>query len=84
MRNATIATSRTRAAADELISYRPLPAAWGDVESLQAVRATRRRAAERGLDPSTVEAAAPSRKPRTRHLGAHLRRASGLGRLASA
>lgn len=57
MRNATIATSRTRATTD-LIDYRPLPAAWGDVESLRAVRATKARAADRGLDPSTLEIAA--------------------------
>ncbi len=64
MRNATIATSRTRAHRTP-IAYRPLPAAYGDVAALQEVRATRRRAAEQGLDPSTVitvpgRAAAPA------------------------
>lgn len=61
MRNATIATSRTRAAtADHLIDYRPLPTAWGDLASLRQVRAAKARAAERGLDPSVLEIAAPS------------------------
>ncbi len=55
MKNATIATSRTRASADHVIAYRPLPEAWGDVESLRAVRARRARAAAQGLDPSTLE-----------------------------
>ena len=61
MRNATIATSRTRAAtADHLIDYRPLPTAWGDLASLRQVHAAKARAAERGLDPSVLEIAAPS------------------------
>lgn len=71
MRNATIATSRTRATTD-LIDYRPLPAAWGDVESLRAVRAAKARAADRGLDTSTLEVSAAygvSRR-RRRPLGA--------------
>jgi len=55
MRNATIATSRTRATTDRLIDYRPLPAAWGDREALRAVRAARTRAARHGQDPSTVQ-----------------------------
>ena len=63
MRNATIATSRTRATADHLINYRPLPATWGDLESLQEVRAAKSRAAARGLDPSTLEITASSRRP---------------------
>ena len=63
MKNATIATSRTRASADHVIAYRPLPDAWGDVESLRAVRARKARAAARGLDPSTLEIAAPHESP---------------------
>ncbi|GAA4519206.1 hypothetical protein GCM10023160_02590 [Brachybacterium paraconglomeratum] len=60
MRNATIATSRTRVTAeDHLIDYRPLPAAWGDVASLQQVRAAKARAAARGQDPSTLVVTAP-------------------------
>lgn len=66
MRNATIATSRTRATSDDLIDYRPLPAAWGDVESLRAVRAAKARAAEHGLDPSTLEIAATDEAPNRR------------------
>lgn len=59
MRNATFTTSRTRATTeDHLIDYRPLPAAWGDVESLQQVRAAKARAATRGQDPSTLEVTA--------------------------
>lgn len=58
MKNATIATSRTRASADHVIAYRPLPEAWGDVESLRALRARKARAAARGTDPSTLEIAA--------------------------
>ena len=54
MKNATIATSRTRADSDHLIPYRPRPATWGDVETLQAVRAQRSPAAGQGLDPSTL------------------------------
>lgn len=55
MKNATIATSRTRASADHVITYRPLPETWGDVDSLRAVRARKARAAARGTDPSTLE-----------------------------
>ncbi|WP_263311217.1 hypothetical protein [Brachybacterium atlanticum] len=55
MKNATIATSRTRAASDHLIAYRPLPSAWGDVDALHAVRERRALAAAQGLDPSTLE-----------------------------
>lgn len=55
MRNATIATSRTRAATDQLIDYRPLPAEWGDLEALHALRAEKSRAAAHGLDASTLE-----------------------------
>lgn len=43
-RNASIATSRTRAIDRPAIAYRPLPAAWGDVEELRRVRAARRAA----------------------------------------
>ncbi|HEX7352602.1 hypothetical protein [Brachybacterium sp.] len=60
MRNATIATSRTRATTEHLIDYRPLPTAWGDRAALQEVRAAKARVAERGLDRSTLEIAAPS------------------------
>ena len=55
MKNATIATSRTRATSDHLIAYRPLPSAWGDVDALHAVRERRALAAAQGLDPSTLE-----------------------------
>ena len=55
MRNATIATSRTRATTDQLIDYRPLPAEWGDLEALHALRAEKSRAAAHGLDASTLE-----------------------------
>lgn len=55
MKNATIATSRTRAASDRLIEYRPLPRSWGDVDALHAVRERRALAAAQGLDPSTLE-----------------------------
>ncbi|MDN5599470.1 MAG: hypothetical protein ACTHV2_03385 [Brachybacterium sp.] len=59
MRNATISTSRTRASADHLIDYRPLPATWGDRDALRAVRAAKVRAAGHGQDPSTVQLSAP-------------------------
>ena len=55
MRNATIATSRTRATTDQLIDYRPLPAEWGDLEALHALRAEKSRAAAHGLNASTLE-----------------------------
>lgn len=45
MKNATIATSRTRATDEQLIDYRPLPAEWGDLAALHAVRAERARGA---------------------------------------
>ncbi|MGP9843821.1 hypothetical protein [Brachybacterium sp. 107] len=78
MRNATIATSRTRATADHLIDYRPLPAAWGDVEALHELRAAKALAAERGLDPSTLEIAASDGGPRrSRRPLALLRRERG-------
>lgn len=64
MKNATIATSRTRATSADLIDYRPLPEAWGDVEALHALRASKARAAESGVDPSTLEIAADNRTPR--------------------
>ncbi|WP_157975606.1 hypothetical protein [Brachybacterium sp. YJGR34] len=90
MRDATIATSRTRATTD-LIDYRPLPEEWGDLESLRALRATRTRAGARGLDPSTLElivapAAAPgpadpaARPARRRGLLALLGRGHGTHR----
>lgn len=78
MRNATIATSRTRATSDQLIDYRPLPAQWGDLEALQAVRAEKARAAARGQDSSTLEIesvpAATHRSPE----GTRRRRPHGL------
>ncbi|WP_062947082.1 hypothetical protein [Brachybacterium sp. sponge] len=55
MKNATIATSRTRATSDHLIAYRPLPSVWGDVDALHAVRERRELVAAQGLDPSTLE-----------------------------
>lgn len=55
MKNATIATSRTRATSARPIEYRPLPRAWGDVDALHAVRERRAFAATQGLDPSTLE-----------------------------
>lgn len=61
MKNSTIATSRTRATETPLIDYRPLPAAWGDVEALRAVRAARSHAAQRGEDPSTLQVFLPQR-----------------------
>ncbi|MGO1225381.1 MAG: hypothetical protein ACTMII_09745 [Brachybacterium sp.] len=67
MRNATISTSRTRATTeDHLIDYRPLPATWGELESLQQVRAAKARAAARGQDPSTFELAALPSPPESR------------------
>ena len=97
MKNATIATSRTRATPENLIDYRPLPAAWGDVEALHAVRTARAEAAASGLDASTVEIAGASERPRTardharrertpshRERGANRRRARGLRRLVLA
>ena len=97
MKNATIATSRTRATSENLIDYRPLPATWGDVEALHAVRAARAEAAESGRDASTVEIAAASETPRPardrsrrgrtsshREPGTHRRRLRGLRRPAFA
>ncbi|MDN5685348.1 MAG: hypothetical protein L0G94_01515 [Brachybacterium sp.] len=90
MKNATIATSRTRATTENLIDYRPLPAAWGDVEALHAVRAARTEAAGSGHDASTVEIAAASETSRPvrdhsrRERGAHRGRARGLRRLVLA
>lgn len=59
MRNAAIATSRTRhdTTADDprMIDYRPLPELWGDVESLRTIRAIRSRAAARGIDPTILQ-----------------------------
>ena len=95
MKNATIATSRTRTTPEILIDYRPLPAAWGDVEALRAVRTARTEAAGAGHDPSTIEIAAGrettrpdrSRNARTssrRERSAHRRRVRGLRRLVLA
>lgn len=84
MRNATIATSRTRAASEKPIAYRPLPAAWGDVEALHAVRAAKARAAEQGLDPSTLAleatTAPESTRPTTRDTAATGSRPAARGR----
>lgn len=58
MRDATIATSRTRASdTPDLIDYRPAPQEWGDTEALYRLRAAKARAAEQGLDPSVLEIA---------------------------
>lgn len=95
MRDATIATSRTRATTDHLIDYRPLPAEWGDVEALHALRARRSAAAARGLDTSTLQLPAlqddrtprPARtrttRPRKHTSLASLLRAPGIHRTAS-
>ncbi|QNN82409.1 hypothetical protein H3H54_15635 [Brachybacterium sp. Z12] len=80
MRNATISTSRTRATTDHLIDYRPLPESFGDRESLQALRAAKARAADRGLDPSTLELRTVPARPSHR---APARRAGGRGLLSS-
>lgn len=80
MRNATISTSRTRAAADHLIDYRPLPHSFGDRASLRAVRVAKARAADRGLDPSTLELRTAPAQPSHR---APARRTGGRGLLAS-
>ena len=53
MKNATIATSRTRASTRGRITYRPLPRAWGDVDGLHAVRERRARAAAAVSAPDT-------------------------------
>lgn len=100
MRNATIATSRTRATTDQLIDYRPLPAEWGDLEALHALRAEKSRAAAHGLDASTLEiervpaershrTARPGRlrgcsPPLRRRHGAPRHRSHGGGHLATA
>lgn len=68
MRNATIATSRTRATSDQLIDYRPLPATWGDVEAFHELRTAKAWVAEHGIDPSTLEIA-PDPSARRRVLG---------------
>ena len=57
MKNATIATSRTRASSDTLLTYRPLQDEWGDADALRALRAHRTGAAGRRAR-STVEPAA--------------------------
>lgn len=68
MRDATIATSRTRASdTPDLIDYRPAPQEWGDTEALHRLRIAKVRAAEQGLDPSVLEIVADptaiSRRP---------------------
>ena len=57
MRDATIATSRTRATTDTPpIAYRPLPDAWGDADALRELRAAKAEVAARtGADPTTLE-----------------------------
>ena len=77
MKNATIATSRTRATSDHLIAYRPLPSAWGDVDALHAVRERRSLAASQGLDPSTLEFRAPSEPAPRLTSGQHFAPARG-------
>lgn len=58
MRDATIATSRTRASdTPDPIDYRPAPQEWGDTEALYRLRVAKARAAEQGLDPSVLEIA---------------------------
>lgn len=94
MKNATISTSRTRAVTAPLIDYRPLPAAFGDRESLRALRAAKARAARHGEDPSTLQLPAiaapaatepavaerPAARPRGRTLLPLLRRVAGIHR----
>lgn len=84
MRNATIATSRTRATTDRLIDYRPLPAAWGDRESLRALRTAKAQAALCGEDPSTLQLPTasehPAARPRRRALLPLLHRVAGIHR----
>lgn len=59
MRDATIATSRTRASyTPDLIDYRPVREEWGDIEALHRLRIAKVHAAEQGLDPSVLEIAA--------------------------
>lgn len=67
MRDATIATSRTRADRRPLIDYRPVPASWGDTEALHQLRLQKARAAELGEDPSLLQfRAVPAPQQRTR------------------
>lgn len=83
MKNATIATSRTRADSKQhFIDYRPIESAWGDAEALRALRTTKaRRAAATGTDPELIEMSAPQRPaPRSRR---HLRTAHPIQRVAS-
>lgn len=75
MKNATIATSRTRASSDHLLTYRPLHDEWGDANALRALRAlqtgtTGRRAeavfarrAEQAVEQAVEPTAAPARRP---------------------
>ncbi|MDN5821679.1 MAG: hypothetical protein L0H39_09335 [Brachybacterium sp.] len=42
---------------------RPLPASFGDRDALQATRAAKVRAADRGQDPSTLQLPAPPAEP---------------------
>lgn len=88
MRNATISTSRTRATADHLIDYRPLPASWGDRDDLHAMRVAKVHAADCGQDPSTLQLPAPpedavrrsAERPGRRDPFSALLRASGAPR----
>lgn len=67
MKNATIATSRTRASSDTLLTYRPLQDEWGDADALRALRAHRTGAAGRRarstVEPAAEPAPAPTRRP---------------------
>src|SRR5699024_4604367 len=84
MRNATIATSRTRATTDRLIDYRPLPAARGDRESLRALRTAKAQAGLGGEDPRTLQLPARTERPaarrRRRALLPLLHRVAGIQR----
>ena len=73
MRDAAIATSRTRSDSRPLLTYRPRPASWGDTEGLAALRRAKAEAAARGADPSLAGlevlgelTAAPRRRGRRR------------------
>ena len=85
MNNATIATSRPRRGATPApLDYRPLPAEWGDVESLRALRSLKAHVAEQGGDPSLVtldaEEYRAARRPQRGGLLGRLRRDRGIHR----